>query len=121
MTTRTVPRPETWTRARRKLDGKPFYIVPGSQPGATYYTAEDGCTCPSAQHSKTGTCKHTRAVLDFERSQRQSPGTEHAATSSPTSWKPCARGCGALLPPEQTTRMCDACFTRIGRALDWIE
>jgi hypothetical protein len=69
----SVSRPEFWTHARRKSDGKPFYLIPGSTPGAVYYTAEDGCTCPSAQHSRTGTCKHQLAVSEHQRSQRPTP------------------------------------------------
>jgi hypothetical protein len=106
-------------RGRRKLDGKPFYIVPGSKPGATYYTASGGCTCPSFRHR--GSCKHSLAVADFERNCAQTPGAEHQPTASPTSWRPCSRGCGELLAPEHVGRMCDGCYTRIGRALDWIE
>lgn len=110
MTPRTVARPETWVRGRRKLDGKPFYIVPGSTAGVAYYTASDGCTCPSFRHR--GACKHQTAVADFERSTRQIPGAEHAPTPSPTSWRPCSQKCGALLPPEHPTRMCDGCWER---------
>ena len=72
MTMQTAPRPAAvaavlaqrsrWTAARRKSDGKPFFFVPGSTAGAVYMTAVDGCTCPAAQKSRSGECKHQQAV-----------------------------------------------------------
>lgn len=52
----------TWTAARRKSDGKPFYYIPSCNSDAVYMTATDGCTCPAAQNSRTGDCKHQEAV-----------------------------------------------------------
>lgn len=66
MTVPSVARPETWTRGRRKSDGRAFWFIPGTTPGAVYCADSTACTCPSARHSQDGTCKHTRAVLDFE-------------------------------------------------------
>ena len=60
-----VAPPTTWTAGRRKSDGKPFYYIPGSDSDAVYMTAVDGCTCPSARHSRTGDCKHQAAVRQY--------------------------------------------------------
>ena len=65
MATNMVAPPTTWTPARRKSDGKRFFFVPGSKPGAVYMTAVDGCTCLAAQHSRTGDCKHQAAVRQY--------------------------------------------------------
>lgn len=70
MATATVTHPSTWISARRKSDGKSFFYVPGTpvrrRDGTivtpVYMTAADGCTCPAAQNSRTGDCKHQQAV-----------------------------------------------------------
>lgn len=62
MATGIVADPKTWTAGRRKRDGKRFFFVPGQKPGVVYMTAVDGCTCPSAQNSHDGGCKHQAAV-----------------------------------------------------------
>lgn len=54
----------SWTAGRRKSDNKPFFFVPGSKD-AVYMTATDGCTCPAAQNSVTGDCKHQAAVRQY--------------------------------------------------------
>lgn len=61
-TTGIVADPKTWTAGRRKRDGKRFYFIPGQKPGVVYMTALDGCTCPAAQNSRDGSCKHQSAV-----------------------------------------------------------
>lgn len=53
----------TWTAARRKSDGRPFFIIAGSN-GATYYTDSQACTCPAAQRF-SGPCKHSMAVAQY--------------------------------------------------------
>lgn len=62
MMTRTVAPQSTWTAARRKSDGKPFFFVPSLNSDDVYMTAADGCTCQAAQRSRTGDCKHQAAV-----------------------------------------------------------
>lgn len=52
----------TWTAGRRKADGKRFYFIPSCTSDAVYMTAVDACTCPAAQNSRTGDCKHQEAV-----------------------------------------------------------
>jgi len=49
-----------WTHGRRKCDGLPFAIVPGSAPGTTYMVSELGCTCPDANRRGVR-CKHQTA------------------------------------------------------------
>jgi hypothetical protein len=111
----------TLSRGRSKETGVSFYVVPSSNRMTAHWTAVDGSGCTCVGYQRRGTCTHALAAASVERSRRQTPGAEHAPTSSPTSWRPCSRGCGALLPPEQTTRMCDGCFERLARALDVIE
>ena len=101
MATVTAPRPAAvaivlsrasrWTPARRKSDGKPFFFVPGSQPGAVYMTAADGCTCPAAQHSVGGDCKHQVAVRQHQARQQQP-----APASTYERLFPGCRDCGDL-------------------------
>jgi hypothetical protein len=92
MAVSTVPRPgaiaavlakaSRWTSARRKSDGKPFFIVPGSTAGATYYTAEDGCTCPSASDPRRdGDCKHQVAIRQHQERQAKRLGLANPAES----------------------------------------
>ena len=52
--------PARWTPARRKADGRPFFIVRGRT--GTYYTAADGagCTCPG--YRRRGICSHSLAA-----------------------------------------------------------
>lgn len=52
----------TWTAGRRKSDNKPFFFIPSCNSDAVYMTAVDACTCPAAQNSRTGDCKHQEAV-----------------------------------------------------------
>src|SRR3954470_7994541 len=56
-----LARSSTWTSARRKSDGRPFFIVQGNCPGATYYTDSSICTCPDARERQR-LCKHSLAV-----------------------------------------------------------
>ncbi len=71
MTTMTVPtpamragaeqllaEPTRWTAARRKADGKPFFIVRGRT--GVYYTRPDACTCPGWQRRHL--CSHSLAA-----------------------------------------------------------
>jgi hypothetical protein len=91
MATRIVARPSTWTRGRRKSDGRAFWFIPGTTPGAVYCADSTDCTCPSARHSKDGTCKHTRAVSEHERSQQPTPASK-PRVSYESLFPPC-RGC----------------------------
>jgi hypothetical protein len=99
---RTVPRPETWTRARRKSDGKPFFFIPSASGAAVYMAAEDGCTCPAAQHSRTGDCKHQAAVR-----QHQAPVVAPKPRVSYESLFPQCRGCHDIA--DGRDGYCDRC------------
>ena len=65
--------PDRWTPARRKSDGRQFWIVVGRT--GTYYTAADGrgCTCPG--YARRGICSHSLAATMREAQQaaRQAP------------------------------------------------
>ena len=52
--------PARWTHARRRSDGKEFWIVRGRT--STYYTARggDGCTCKG--YCRRGICSHSLAA-----------------------------------------------------------
>ena len=89
-----LARSHEWVSARRKSDGKPFFFIPGSVPGAVYMTAVDGCTCPAARHSATGTCKHQVAVRQFH-NRRQPAFRQLAALTA---------GCEARGCPEDRER-----------------
>lgn len=109
-----------WQRGRRKADGRPFFVVPGSRSGVVYYADASDCTCPDSRERQR-TCKHSLAVQQHERAQRQVAGAEHVATASPTSWRPCSRGCGELLSPEHVGKSCDACWGKLAATLDFLE
>ncbi len=51
--------PTRWTSARRKADGRRFWIVRGRS--GTYYTDGMACTCPSGRHR--GCCSHQLAAI----------------------------------------------------------
>src|SRR4051794_27171822 len=120
MTTQTAPRPaavaavlaqaHTWTSARRKSDGKPFFFIQGSTPGAVYMTAVDGCTCPAAQKSKTGDCKHQEAV--HQHSVIAIPAPQQVAAPAPrptyeSLFPACKGGCGDVA--DTRDGLCDRC------------
>ncbi len=50
--------PSRWTHARRKADGRAFWIVVGRT--GTYYTTSDACTCPGWQRRHL--CSHSLAA-----------------------------------------------------------
>ena len=51
---------DRWTRAHRKADNRPFFVIPGSE-GRVYWTDQTSCTCPDAVRRGV-TCKHQLAV-----------------------------------------------------------
>ena len=63
--------PTRWTAARRKADGRAFWIVRGRT--GTYYTTSDACTCPGWQRRHL--CSHSLAATMREAQQaaRQNP------------------------------------------------
>ncbi len=63
--------PTRWTAARRKVDGRRFWIVRGRS--STYYADATACTCPSGRHR--GVCSHQVAVVMREArdAARQNP------------------------------------------------
>ncbi len=63
--------PARWTHARRKRDGREFWIVRGRT--GTYYTAADACTCPG--FARRGICSHSLAATMREAAaaSRQAP------------------------------------------------
>ena len=94
-----LARSKEWISARRKSDGKPFFFVPGSA-GAVYMTAIDGCTCPAAQHSLTGDCKHQAAVR-----QHQQPAIREVRGRFETLLPACP--CGDIA--DSRDGFCDRC------------
>ncbi len=50
--------PDRWTHARRKADGRAFWIVRGRT--GVYYTRHDACTCPGWQRRHL--CSHSLAA-----------------------------------------------------------
>ncbi len=57
--------PSRWTHARRKADGRAFWIVRGRT--GTYYTRPDACTCPGWQRRHL--CSHSLAATLREAGQ----------------------------------------------------
>lgn len=113
----------TWPRHTLKVAydsfeaGTTFRRATGSH-GERYLVNAVACQCPDYQQAGN-VCKHVRAVVLWEdRQARQVAGAEHRPTASPTSWRPCVKGCGTLLPPEHLGKSCDPCWERIARVLD---
>ena len=50
---------DRWVKGHTK-DGRPFFVVPGSN-GRVYWTNTRDCTCPD-RRQRDETCKHIRAV-----------------------------------------------------------
>jgi len=71
--------PTRWTAARRKADGREFWIVVGAT--GTYYTDRSGraCTCPGWNRTKY--CYHTSAAVIRERRDNQVRVVSEAAPS----------------------------------------
>jgi len=93
-----LARSASWTHARRKSDGRPFFFVPSTTSNAVYMTDATGCTCPAAQRF-SGPCKHSLAIR-----QRQ------AASALKKSY--------ADLYPVCSVSGCDEDAGRSGRCLD---
>ena len=71
--------PTRWIAARRKSDGRRFWIIRG-RSGA-YYTDATACTCPSARHR--GICSHQVAATMKEAQQaaHQNPSELRVVTT----------------------------------------
>jgi len=89
--------PARWPHARRKADGREFWIVRGRT--GTYYTAANGCTCPG--FTRRGLCSHSLAATMRE--------AQAAAQQAPAFECP-ARGCSA--PTEVAGSLCRECADR---------
>ena len=91
--------PARWTAARRKADGKPFFIIRGRT--GTYYTAADGaaCTCPGWQRRTI--CSHSLAATMRE---ARAAARQSAAFACP------ARGCHEAT--EVAGSLCVGCAAR---------
>jgi predicted nucleic acid-binding Zn finger protein len=63
--------PERWMQARRKADGREFWIVRGRT--STYFTRHDACTCPG--FTRRGICSHSLAATmrDARQASQQTP------------------------------------------------
>ena len=111
----------TFSRGRSKQTGQPFIVVPASNRMTAHWTAVDGSGCTCLGYQRRGLCTHAIAAKtladrqDADRTARQTPGAEMPVT--PTSHRPCARKCGATLPPESRLNYCDPCFERVSLAL----
>jgi hypothetical protein len=76
--TAVLNRSHQWVSARRKIDGQPFFFVPGHTNGAVYMASDQACTCPSSQH-RSGPCKHVQAVRQHQvRQNAQTPASAPA-------------------------------------------
>lgn len=110
------------SRGRAKSNGRAFYLVPSQSGTTSYYTATTGDGCSCAGFRSRGICSHSVAAAmvqarqDADRTARQIPGAEMTVT--PTSHRPCARKCGATLPPESRLHFCDQCWERQQRVFD---
>jgi hypothetical protein len=94
----------TWHRGRSKVDGRHFYLVPGSAAGVVYYSSHLGCTCPGFRHR--GVCAHQQAALILVRR------AEARLQMQMPDFGPCtARGCAR--PATGKARRCDAHFAEL--------
>src|SRR5215212_3964261 len=48
-------------QTRHTKDGRPFFTIPGSEPGLLHMADQNDCSCPDRQRSRN-VCKHMRAV-----------------------------------------------------------
>ena len=94
--------PARWTAARRKADGREFWIVRGRTN--TYYTRADACTCPG--FTRRGLCSHSLAATMREAQQ---------AAEQSSAFVCVARGCAE--PTEERAALCDGCADRKRRLL----
>ena len=91
--------PARWTAARRKADGRPFFIVRGRT--STYYTAADGagCTCPG--YRRRGLCSHSLAATIRRDRERTAACSRAWPPSRPRSGPTPAPSCGRSSPETQ--------------------
>ena len=63
--------PTRWTHARRRANGREFWIVRGRT--ATYYVRPDACTCPG--FTRRGICSQSLAATyrEAREASRQAP------------------------------------------------
>lgn len=50
-----------WSYGHDKRSGRPFFLIPGSDPGDTWFADQNDCTCPDRQYRRR-VCKHMVAV-----------------------------------------------------------
>ncbi len=64
--------PERWSLGRSKVDGRPFWLIQGSQ-GAAHYATAYGCTCKGYRYR--GCCSHVVAVTmrEAQEAARRNP------------------------------------------------
>ena len=77
--------PGRWSPGRTKANGRPFWLVRGSQ-GRSYFVAADGCSCPGFRHR--GVCSHQMAAA-----MRELPAAQPAPAPGPSRY-------AALFPAE---------------------
>ena len=94
--------PARWTHARRKADGREFWIVTGRT--GVYYTARggDACTCKGWQRRHL--CSHSLAATMRE---------AQAAAEQAPDFACVARACGELT--EERGTLCRGCAGRKAR------
>jgi hypothetical protein len=86
-------------RGKSKIDGRGFYLIPGSKPTTAHYANHIGCTCEG--HRRRGTCTHRLAcLLVVQRAEAAAP------------FGPCtAHGC--TLAATGKARRCDEHFRQL--------
>ena len=52
---------ERWLTGRSKMNGRPFFVIPGSK-GVAHWTAADGSGCTCRGFRFRGRCSHALAV-----------------------------------------------------------
>ena len=89
--------PSRWTHARRKADGREFWIVTGRT--GVYFTRHDACTCKG--FCRRGICSHSLAAT-----MREARGAARQAHR----FECAARGCHEAT--ERAGSLCVGCAAR---------
>ena len=97
---------DRWVKGHTR-DGRPFFVVPGSN-SRVYWTDTRDCTCPDRREHAVD-CKHVLAVRMWAlRHKATAPAPKPApAPSAEGPWSPC-RACGILVLPV-ARELCQDC------------
>ena len=103
---------DRWTKGHRKSDGRPFFVIHGSN-GAVYWTDCRDCTCPdfarNAPQELGFACKHILAVRCWKLQRDGQAKQDRAKVQPKAKPAPTCRVCTGPLPKGVLSGVCSEC------------